>query len=706
VATDMLTVEELNSLRLGTLKTAVDDWRTMLDRLEKLATGGDGQVSAKDLQKKAAAADWAGVNATVSRQFVTRTAAQFSDAAAEAKSVLGILSDAHAALTQHKLDLQTALDDLGKRYIYVDGKGRAIASVPPPMVSGKSDIPKPSDQDLEIAQRRVRKILWEATETDRIAARALRQLAKDKYDFTDQGSTGLKDADLDQGRADAEYWRKEIAKGNVQDWSEAKLARFNETLKNHRDNPAFTDNLVLDLGPDGTLQFWRDLADPKDTPEGDRAKLLGDVQKNLSMSLATASHSTSPEMEAWKKDLIAAGGKTYGHEGIMTKAYGFQIMSNLMVKGKFDGGFLDDYYKGLRAFEEKKGFNPASLWGNPGMGGTHLDYTTKGPDGEYGTTSSDPMAGFLRAVSHNPDYATELFGREDAADYLLNEREYYDEDSPYREGDGTIQSRNALGKALLAAGTGLNPDQPHVITSYDHTDAQRQVFDGALSRLAAKGDDFPPELRDDMAVLLGNWGADVHQTASSIGPGDGPLDYKELLEVSKQISRDQNAYGTLMENVNQAIIADIHAEHKGDPKEELIRAGSTVGFMESARYQALVMDKEDASWPAKWAYHGFGGAANFIPVVGDAVQRGVDAAAYAWQQEEEERIDEELKLEASITFSMRQAYLQALGEEWAQVNPDHELSTEGDRRILHEAIGNSAFNANKTANGVAGVIPQ
>ncbi|WP_432054521.1 hypothetical protein [Streptomyces sp. bgisy022] len=703
----MLTVEELNSLRLGTLKTAVDDWRTMLDRLEKLATGGDGQVSAKDLQKKAVAADWVGVNATVSRQFVTRTAAQFSDAAAEAKSVLGILSDAHAALTQHKEDLRTAIDDLAKRNIYVEGRGRVIATAPSPGAAGKADIPPPTEKELEIAQRRITRILWEATETDRIAARALRQLAKDKYDFTDQGSTGLKDADQDQGRADAEYWRREIAKGNVQDWSEEKLARFNETLKNHRDNPAFTDNLVLDLGPDGTLQFWRDLADPKDTPEGDRAKLLGDVQKNLSMSLATASHSTSPEMEAWKKDLIAAGGKTYGHEGIMTKAYGFQIMSNLMIKGKFDGGFLDDYYKGLRAFEEKKGFDPASLWGNPGMAGTHLDYTTKGPDGEYGTTSSDPMAGFLRAVSHNPDYATELFGREDAADYLLNEREYYDEDSPYHEGDGTVQSRNALGKALLAAATGLNPDQPHVITSYDHTDAQRQVFDGVLSRLAAQGDDFPPELRDDMAVLLGNWGADVHQTASSMGPGDdGPLDYKHLLEVSKQVSRDQDAYGTLMEGVNRAIVTDIHAEHKGDAREELIRAGHTVGFMESVRYQALSTDKEDPSWDAKWGYHLIGGTANFIPVVGDAAQRGVDAATYAWQQEEEDRIDKDLALEKTRTFDMRLRHLNALGEEWCRVNPDHEFSREGNKKIWKHEIGSSAFSGNLTANGVAGITPE
>ncbi len=51
-----------------------------------------------------------------------------------------------------------------------------------------------------------------------------------------------------------------------------------------------------------------------------------------------------------------------------------------------------------------------------------------------------------------------------------------------------------------------------------------------------------------------------------------------------------------MEGVNQAIIADMHAPHEGDPKEELLRAGQTVGFMESARYHALDTDKDDPSW--------------------------------------------------------------------------------------------------------------
>ncbi|MEU9777077.1 hypothetical protein [Streptomyces sp. NPDC047968] len=706
MATGTMTVDELRSLRLGSLDTAVSDWKTMAGKLELLATGGNGETSAADLRKKADAADWKGDNATVSRAFVTKTAAQFSDAAAEAKSVLAILSGAHTAFTQHKADLQTAVDDLAKRNIYVNGKGGVVAAVPPPGVAGDAEIHKPTDAELDIAQNRITKILAGASETDRIAARALRQLAKNKYDFAGEGSDSLKNADREQGRADAEYWRREIAKGNVDEWSEEKLARFNEVLAYQNDNPAFTEALAVGLGADGTLQFWRDLADPGQgrTPEGDRAELLGEVQQNLSMSLANASHSHSPEMEAWKRQIIAAGPKDFGHEGIMVRPYGFQIMSNLMVKGNFDSGFLDHYGKALHSFEtEKKPFKPADVWGNP-LIASQLDYTGKGPDDDFGAPGSDPMAGYLKAVSHNPDFATELFNRDEMADYLLTERAFYDEDDPFDRGDGTVQSRDALGKALLAAGTGINPDEPHIIDSYEHTEAQKDAFAGTLRRLAERGDDFPPELRDDMALLIGNHGAEVHQTASAINTNEAPLDYGHLLEVSKQVARDQNSYGLLMEGVNQAIVADIHAEHKGDPVEELQRAGQTIGFMETVRNHAIETDTDDPSWTAKWGYHVIGGAANFIPVVGDAVQRGVDAGAYAWQLEEQARIDGEKKEDKGRNFSIRQDHLTALSDEWARVNPDHALCREGeeDKYPRQQAIGTAAFNGNDTANGAVG----
>lgn len=157
-----------------------------------------------------------------------------------------------------------------------------------------------------------------------------------------------------------------------------------------------------------------------------------------------------------------------------------------------------------------------------------------------------------------------------------------------------------------------------------------------------------------------------------------------------------------MEGVNQAIIADMHAPHEGDPKEELLRAGQTVGFMESARYHALDTDKDDPSWPAKWAYHGAGGVVNFVPVVGDALQRGVDAGAYAWQVEEQARIDDGLAIDKSENFQSRQAYLTALDEEWSRVNPGHKFSADGDEYLRQMDISLAALNGNKSANGTVG----
>ncbi|RBL84266.1 hypothetical protein DDE05_24995 [Streptomyces cavourensis] len=109
------------------------------------------------------------------------------------------------------------------------------------------------------------------------------------------------------------------------------------------------------------------------------------MQENLSMSLATASRLDSPAMDAWKRDIIAAGPKQFGHEGMMAKPYGFQIMSNLMVKGRFDSGFLDDYGTAVRTFETSKGrqFNP------PQSGGTRVSRpssTTRGRAEQPGAT--------------------------------------------------------------------------------------------------------------------------------------------------------------------------------------------------------------------------------------------------------------------------------------------------------------------------------
>lgn len=125
-----MTAQELTDLRLGTLDTAVSDWEKMHGKLDTLATGVGGGVSAQRLRTQADAADWKGANATVSKEFVTKIAVEFQDVAGQAKSVLGILRDASAAFKKHKTDLRTVVDDVAKRNIYINAKGGAVASVP------------------------------------------------------------------------------------------------------------------------------------------------------------------------------------------------------------------------------------------------------------------------------------------------------------------------------------------------------------------------------------------------------------------------------------------------------------------------------------------------------------------------------------------------------------------------------------------------
>lgn len=81
----------------------------------------------------------------------------------------------------------------------------------------------------------------------------------------------------------------------------------------------------------------------------------------------------------------------------------------------------------------------------------------------------DPMTGFMTGSSNSPDAATAFFNEthpQDNAEWVLKERHPFD-DTPLDDGDGN-QSRDATGKALLAATSGMNPNDPNA-TYVEHT---------------------------------------------------------------------------------------------------------------------------------------------------------------------------------------------------------------------------------------------
>ncbi|MFI9490798.1 hypothetical protein ACIG8K_04410 [Streptomyces halstedii] len=640
MSAETMTADELIALRLGTLDTAVSDWETMHGRLDTLATGGGGGTSAKTLRSQANAADWKGVNATISKEFITKTAVEFQDVAAQAKSVLGILRDASAAFKKHKAALRTVIDDVATRNILINAKGGAVASVPSGAAAGDGDIHMPSDEELAAAERRVKRVLQEASETDRIAARALRALAKNKYDFSGDGPGGLKEADDRQGREDADYWVKKAQESDPGEWSDKDIARFNETLRNQRDNPGFSERFATSLGAEGTLQFWRDMAAPPGgAVEGERAKILAEVQDNLSMTLATATHSDSPAMETWKRDVIAAGDKPFPIHGLPMGPNGYQVMSSLMGKGTFDDAFLHDYGNSLLKYEREYPGDPAVAWRDT----ANLNYP---PTDE----PNDPFAGFMEGLGHNPEASLEFFNDSTTADgkkldnwdYLVAEGDNAREWPP--GADGKPLGHDAMGHALESATIGVPYDSDatppkhssgsaelvnRIVTEYGKN--QDRLDDSPLSD--SLGNITAEYMRDVQDGMNGSRPIETYGSNASLGHPD--MDDGRLKDFIAAVGKDPDAYGAIMtaqqavttELVNDAYQDKAKYEEFASEVGNCVTPGAEIaGILAESRTQAVYDAKiasdeefnEGLALADKWADRAIDMGLSKLPVAGDA----------------------------------------------------------------------------------------
>ncbi|MGW5344176.1 hypothetical protein [Streptomyces sp. NPDC004050] len=682
---------DLDALRFADfskLSTAVADWTAMATKLWELESDARG-----DLGGKAAKADWAGVNATVTREFIGKTAKEFADAATEATSIGNLLRDTHGELVDYKTRLNEAIRRGLEKNLTVVGTGNGgftvTMNVHPDRAAKGTSVPEHTEADATSLRDEVQRILEGATESDTTAAQALTMLVgQTPYGFSDaayydrdRAADAMKDADR----------IAKLLKTKGDDMSPEEFDRLSADLAKYKDDRLFQEKLATTIGPRGLLDFWADMADPSDTLQRSRHDQLGDFQRNLSLTLAGATQSDSPAMRTWENDMVKLGEERIQTRG--SQVYGYQVMSNLMRSGDWDNRFLNDYGNALVATEKKMKL-PANYWNGGVPPVPKMNFIGE----DFGR---DPMTGFMTALAASPNAATEFFNTTqptDNAQYVLGDRQTFD-DTPLNSKDSNA-AREATGAALVSAATGVNPNDPTARPA-DPTPEHRQVLDRSLKYLSERGDEFPSEMRDDMAKVLSAHSDVVHHSASSLADDENDprlLDRHQLLEVSKQISRDQDSYGMLNEAMNREMIKDIHGDHPSDPKENLVRAGATVGFLEEARYQALKTDKDDPSWDAKWLYHGFGGAANFIPVVGDAAQRGVDALAYQWQLDEQARINAETTRQNGATFTGRERQLQALADEWAKANP----GAGNNRYMLTSEINGAAFDGNQKAQGLAG----
>lgn len=519
--------EALHSASFTSLDTTVSDWTKMLTKLTDLKS------DAKDgLRGKANKANWAGYNATVSREFIGKTAEEFNDAYTQAESIRNIMRDTQGELKTQQRLLNEAIERGRGNHMSVKPAGSGFTVTPNPD-------PKPANgqKDVDALRDELQGILDTATEMDNTAATSLKALV----DLTDYGFSGQKYADRDSAAnaiKEAENLAR-LAKKNPEDLTVKEFDTLNAGLKKYSGDELFSERFAEQLGPKGTLDFWAGVTDPYKNRDVyvERHEQLGELQKNLSLTLATATQADTPEMRRWTYEMTDLGSQPLNKN---STTQGFQVMSNLMRWGNFDDQFLKSYGSELMETEKaatSNGRHGATVWTHMGMD-PNLNRT--GED-----SGSDPMIGYLKALSNSPDAATDFFndpflskdedhdfkeevkGKEVTAelsnfDYLFEERNWPPERD--KDGDDSISGRNNLAMALEAATTGHPAGELPTVDTPPHNDGQAQLMNSLVTSI---GEDpgrllDHSHMSDSIGQITSEYLPDINRSLSVDESGGGP----------------------------------------------------------------------------------------------------------------------------------------------------------------------------------------
>lgn len=527
---------DLDSLRFANfsdLDAAITDWEQMVAKLKIL------QDDAKDdLKAKSDKANWAGENATVTRAFVDKTAGEFTDAHTQAETIKKIVTDTRGELVGYRTQLNAAIDRGLKKNLTVrdtgEGSFTVTMNIHPDRAAKGTSVPEHTQQDADTFRDEIQNILKNATESDTSAAKVLTLLVDQaKYGFSDASY-----ADRDSAAkavAEAEKVAKILQK-NPHDVTLTELNTLNTTLATYKNDPLFAERFATQVEPKKVLEFYAGVADPyqgmgRDPKFFEQAKQL---QKNLGITLGTATLSDSEKMQAWEGKMVKLGPDRLGIDDANDPT-GFGVMSNLMRFGDYDDQFLNSYGAKLIEYDKERNVEDMSPWINNWNHGD-LNFWDKNDRGR------DPMTGFMQALGHNPDASTQFFaqpeGAGDAVDkagevnehlkYLTQDRIWLAD--PTLDGDDKVNAGfDSLGHALESATTGYAYDadpmagkDPLIPGSLDHRTAATA---GVMEQVAyLYGSEKGPEMlhkQSELADSLGKMGAayidDIDYSLSGIG---------------------------------------------------------------------------------------------------------------------------------------------------------------------------------------------
>ncbi|MER6038895.1 hypothetical protein ABT133_34140 [Streptomyces sp. NPDC001835] len=346
----------------------------------------------------------------------------------------GILEEGHAAIKKAKDDLVGIRDHEGPAAgIRVDGKGKVTALNPLSEIPAArhdpdySELLKEEKRNIESWQKRIDLIVDNCNDTDLALKNALQANVTDRKDFSAPTYTKLDQEEAARAAALA-------AKGR--DITHAELQELNELLKDNSSSVEFSKDFYEKLGPEKSLAFFGQLS--TDTYEygkvdAERLKDFQELQKNLGLNLATASHDKEftdkwgPELRKLGTERIPLAKNDYGGP------FGYQLLGGIMRYGNYDAKFLNPIAEHVAQLHAK---DPYMFAGNK-----VVNSPFKNPFNPSGVNGAgyDPATAMLEALGNSPEAAKRFFADPPTA---------YNEDGTVNHGATAGLGKNKDGEAI------------------------------------------------------------------------------------------------------------------------------------------------------------------------------------------------------------------------------------------------------------------
>ncbi|WP_030247243.1 DUF6571 family protein [Streptomyces sp. NRRL S-350] len=566
------------------------------------------------------ASGWQGDAAERASVTITKVRNEIDAAFEEASGIAQALRDAHTELAGAKTDLEAALKKAADHALTVSSDGSRISWPAPTTAADKSD-PEYATTYRQLADEvagDIQKAVARAVAADVAAATAL------------AGATGKDKTSFQPGPGRPEEQAKQAADilklaGNVTD---AQLDQLNKALKEHANDPRFTSAFYQDLGPDGFLKYYGQLAAASADKDGRRPQAISDLQKNLGTALATATNTCNyPRLsDEWEAALRRAGvARVDVWPAGGAQPFGYQVLSNILRTGTYDKHFLNPIAEHVTQLSKKDG-----VWSSDGWNVRDFNRLKflGAPEGGL-----NPMAGVLEALGHNPQAAMAYF-HDPATTYNIDgsvkaynqKNDYFDlltksgGHSPLQdvwtgrtELYGHVEQAGAtsLGHALEAATTGRAYDSQDPLTPHtpDEAALMKQVVDrfgnGDGPKSLRAGEPFAcaaPSLGHMMAAYMGDVQVAMSPQDHTLTTYGAPvkMSTEDAAKLLGALGRNPEAFGTIaqaQQAYTAAHIQDVmlHRDVYGAQFDQAVNnaarsGGEVAGILTAARSDALVKE--------------------------------------------------------------------------------------------------------------------